>query len=159
MARTAVFSVDTVMFNIGTGERRVFPQGETDPGDAWSESPGGDPVGGKTVVQAATDVAKAQEVIDTLSRQIEANGADMARAAADRNTAVGMVEELEQARIAAETERDSALSAAKSLSAQLAQSLDYGKTMEARLAASEAQAATDVAATDVAKVVKAKAAV
>lgn len=68
--RAFVLAHDTWLYHPTEG-KRLFPAGETDPGGAWSDSPGGDPAGAKTVEAAMAEVAEANTRIEALGRQLE----------------------------------------------------------------------------------------
>lgn len=133
MTRAHVFAADTTLYHPGEGAR-VFPAGETDPGDAWSESPGGKPADKSTTRQAMLDLIAAQDQIDALGKQMVAKDHDLAVMASERDAANGKLGALEQRAIAAEAaaadaeartadymrERDAARQEAAALRGQLA---------------------------------------
>lgn len=102
MANPATLQVDTKLYCAAEPDGRVFPAGSPWPGDAWSDKVGGAPIGGDTVAQAAKDLLKAQEAIDSLSTQLQSKDHDLAVMAADRDAANGRVADLEQRALAAE---------------------------------------------------------
>ncbi|WP_332763933.1 hypothetical protein [Phenylobacterium sp.] len=118
MARPQVFSTDTYLYNVATGEKRLFPQGETDPGNAWSEKKGGDTAGAGTTAQAMKDLIAAQDQIEALQANLATQDASMAQLSGERDDAVGRVAGLEQDAIAAAKERDEALRSASDYMAE-----------------------------------------
>lgn len=113
MARPYVFTTDTHLFNIATGERRLFPAGETDPGDAWSEKEGGEAPGANTVASSLKDLIAAQDQIEALQAAAAASAAALDHIGKERDDAVKANDDLLQAKLAAEGERDAAMQAAR----------------------------------------------
>lgn len=112
MARSNVFTSDTYLFNTATGEKRLFPKGESDPGNAWSEKEGGEAPGSATTTQALKDLIAAQDQIERLQATLSTQDASMAVLAGERDAAAGKVEGLEQAAADAEKARAEAETAA-----------------------------------------------
>lgn len=134
MARQSVFSVDTVLFHPSEPQGRTFPAGETDPGPAWSERPGGKAPGEKTVGEAAKDLLAAHEQIEALQSQLETQAASMATLAGERDKAAGKLEAAESARAEAERDRDTAKAEAEEAVKAKNEALNYTKSLEAKLA-------------------------
>lgn len=101
MARQTVFTVDTILYNASEGAR-LFPAGETDPGGAWSDNPGGEPADKATTKQAMVDLIAAQDQIDGLGGQIARKDHDLAVIAKERDEANDKLADLEQRALAAE---------------------------------------------------------
>lgn len=101
MGRPFVFPVDTTLYHPSEGAR-VFPAGETDPGSAWTETRGGEPVDKGTIKQATKDLIAAQDQIDALGEQLNRKDHDLAVIGKERDEANGKVADLEQRAIAAE---------------------------------------------------------
>jgi hypothetical protein len=95
MGRPFVFNAPTTLYHPVEGER-TFPQGETDPGPAWTDRIGGAAVGAATTTQALKDLITAQEQIEDLEKRLMANGADLAKSAKTREEALAKVTGLEQ---------------------------------------------------------------
>lgn len=112
MARPYVFSIDTTLYHPTEGAR-TFPQGETDPGPAWSDKPGGDRSEGNTMASAAKDLIAANDRADALGVRLEAQAHDLAVAAKARENAEAKVAGLEQRAIEAEKALDAAIEAAR----------------------------------------------
>lgn len=87
MPRPAVFACDTWLYHPTEG-KRLFPQGEQDPGAMWSESPGGDPLGGNTAAAAVAELIEANDRIEQLGRQLEAKDKAITDLTAERDAAV-----------------------------------------------------------------------
>lgn len=113
MARSNIFTADTTLFNTATGEKRMFPKGESDPGNAWSEREGGEAPGSATTTQALRDLIAAQDQIERLQATLSTQDASMAVLAGERDAAAGKVAGLEQAAVEAGVARDQALDDAK----------------------------------------------
>lgn len=102
MANPAVLQADTKLYSAAEPDGRVFPMGEQWPGDAWSASRGGEPVGKGATKAAMKDLADAQDTIDQQSRQLASKDHDLATMAAERDAANGQIGDLEQRAIEAE---------------------------------------------------------
>lgn len=114
MARPHVFTSDTTLYHPSEGAR-IFPAGETDPGDAWHDSPGGAPADKGTTKQAMKDLIAAQDQMDALGAQLVAKDHDLAVIGAQRDEAAGKVADLEQRAIAAEKAAADAIEGATEL--------------------------------------------
>lgn len=101
MPRPNIFPCDTVLYHPAEGAR-TFPQGEQDPGNAWSEKPGGHELGGATIAQATRELIEANDRIDALGQTLAHKDHDLAVIAAERDSAVNATADLEQRAIAAE---------------------------------------------------------
>jgi colicin import membrane protein len=151
MSRPNVFSVPTRLWNAAEpGGWRTFQQGETDPGEAWSDKEGGETPGAVSSVALAGDLAKCHIQIADLQERLAANGSDMAESAKAREDALAKVAGLEQEVISANTARDEAEKVAASLTAErdaanatAARQKEAADAAEALLA--EAAAAKDAA--------------
>lgn len=108
MANPSVLNADTVLYSAAEPNGRLFPAGESWPGDAWSTNPGGDPLGEGLADGARKDVAKAQSRIDALTATVESNANDLAVSASERDAANGKVADLEQRALAAEQGQEAA---------------------------------------------------
>lgn len=137
MARPNTFTTDTVLYNIHSGERRTFPKGETDPGNAWSEKKGGDTAGASTTTQALKDLIAAQEQIEALQAAGATQDTSMAELAGERDAAVGKVAGLEQAAIEADRARDQALDDAKTYMTERDQAREASASLRAAIATLE----------------------
>ena len=134
MRNPAVLVAETRLFHPAEPEGRVFPAGETWPGDAWFDKPGGRDVGADTTKQAMKDLIAAQDTVDRLGGLLASKDHDLAVLAGERDAAKGALAALEQRAITAETalaasegaarnymqERDAARADAKRFSDQIA---------------------------------------
>lgn len=86
MPRQAVFTVDTILYHPIEGAY-AFPAGSPDPGNAWTDKPGGDAPGKESVAQAMKDLVAAQDHIEALQRQLASVEHDKANLAMERDAA------------------------------------------------------------------------
>jgi hypothetical protein len=84
--RPHVFPVDTILYHPVEGAL-LFPAGETDPGDLWKDSAGGDPEGDMTRDAAIRELSAANERIAQLGRKVEAMGLDLQTMSEERDAA------------------------------------------------------------------------
>lgn len=136
MPRPYVFSSDTTLYHPTEGER-VFPAGETDPGAAWSDKPGGDPVGTNAAVGALKDLIEANDRLDQMGQMAAQKDHDLAVMAKERDEAAGKVAELEQRAIAAEKAQAEAEEATHGYMVERDQARSELKAAQDKLAASE----------------------
>lgn len=108
MARPYVFSTDLKLYHPAEPEGRVFPAGSTDPGAAWSDSPGGDRSESKSVAGMARDLIEANDRADALAAIVSRNASDLAEMGKVRDEAVSKAAALEQRVADAERIRDEA---------------------------------------------------
>lgn len=99
MARPQVFNSDTTLYHAVEGAR-VFPAGETDPGAAWSDNPGGDR-SETSMPSVMKDLIEANDRADALGVRLDAQAHDMAATAAECTEAKEKLVASEQATIAA----------------------------------------------------------
>lgn len=112
MANPQNLTVATKLYSLAEPEGRIFPAGETWPGDAWSVNPGGTVAGANTTAQAMKDLIEAQDQNEALGRQLAAKDYSLAQAVALKEEALGKVDGLEQRVIAAEAKTEAAEKAA-----------------------------------------------
>lgn len=171
MANPSVLAADAILYSPAEPEGRLFPAGESWPGDAWSLNRGGEPVGKGATKQAMKDLIDAQDTIDSLSGQLASKDHDLAVMAADRDDATGKLSDAEQRAIEAEkaqtaaedaaraymTERDNARSEIQGLTDKLTAAGETIARLVGDLAAAEqltadANAALEAARAEIAKV-------
>jgi len=114
MARSYVFSTDLKLYHPAEPEGRVFPAGSTDPGAAWSDTPGGDRSESKSVAGMAKDLIEASDRADALAATVSRNASDLAEMGKVRDDAVAKAGALEQRVVDAERLRDQAQALAES---------------------------------------------
>lgn len=100
MARPQVFSSPTTLYHPIEGPR-VFPAGETDPGAAWSDNPGGDR-SETSMPSVMKDLIDANDRADALGVKLDKQAYDMAQTAADATAAKEALADAEQRAVAAE---------------------------------------------------------
>lgn len=133
MPRQAIFSADTVLFHATEG-KKLFPAGEQDPGPAWTDRRGGEPVGGATVASAAKDLLVAANTIETLESRLESQAADLDNMAQERDAATGALAAAEQRATDAEKARDEAVSAAEGLTQERDAATALNASLQAQIA-------------------------
>lgn len=104
MPRPAVFTTDTFLFHPVEG-KKLFPAGETDPGPAWHDKPGGPSVGQNATAEAMKDLIAAQDQIDGLGQQLASKDHDLAQMAKERDEANAKLADAEQRARDAESAR------------------------------------------------------
>jgi len=129
MARPYVFATETTLYHPSEPGGRTFGVGETDPGAAWTDSPGGAPAGEKTNSQALRDLIEADDRINALGETIAANARDLAEMGKERSEALAKVADLEQAAKDAEK----AKADAEALAAELTVERDTARAEAARM--------------------------
>lgn len=102
MANPNILPSTMLLYSTFAPEGRLFQQGEDWPGDAWSQRPGGEPIGGDAVAQAMKDLIEAQDQIDRLSQAVSSKDHDMAQMAKQRDDAVAELNGLKQSLLDAE---------------------------------------------------------
>lgn len=128
MARQHVFSVETRLWHPSDGWK-LFPVGETDPGSAWSEKEGGEPVGKASTEQALKDLIAAQDQIEAKDRLLVSKDHDLAQLAKAKAEAEAKVADLEQRAIAAEASG----AEAQTVAAAVTKERDEARAESARL--------------------------
>lgn len=136
--RQQVFSVETKLWHPSEGWR-VFPAGETDPGNAWSETEGGHPVGAASAAGALKDLIEANDQLDQMRQMMAAKDHDLAVMAKERDAANAKVSDLEQAGIDAVKARAAAEDAARGYMAERDTARAEMATANAKITDLEAQ--------------------
>lgn len=140
MARAAHFSTPTKLYHPTQGER-VFGVGEQDPGNAWSDKPGGD-TGSATTESALKDLIAAQEGSERMGRQVASAQHDAAQADRRAAEAVAALAESNQRAVDA----DKARVAAEEVAAQSTRERDMARgdveNLKGRIAQLEAEIET-----------------
>lgn len=140
MARPNVFPADTILYSASEPNGRLFPAGETDPGAAWTDKPGGAPVNSASTTAALQDLIAAQDRIETMGETIARNAADLDVAAKAREEAEAKVAGLEQDVIAAKQAQADAEATAQQLTAERDAANIALAAAQARIAALETPA-------------------
>lgn len=140
MARPNVFSTETKLWHAAEGWRK-FPAGETDPGGAWSEQEGGNPVGNNATAGALKDLIEANDRLDAAAEREAKKDHDLATMAAERDAANGKVADLNQRAIAAEKSQAEAEANAASYAQERSRAVEDLAVANRRIAALEAQVA------------------
>lgn len=112
MAHPAFLNAETMLYSPMEPEGRLFPAGSDWPGDAWSDKPGGEPVGGNAAAGALKDLIDANDRLDQQARVLASKDHDLAQASTAKEEALAKVADLEQRAIAAETAQGEAETAA-----------------------------------------------
>lgn len=131
MSRPFVLTRDTKLWHPQVGWQ-LFPQGSTDPGDAWSDREGGQMPGSETSLQAMRDLIAAQEQIEALQKLLDQQAAGAAAVAKERDEAVAVRLTLEQRAIVAETAQKVAEDAARQYMAERDQARAEVATLKAK---------------------------
>lgn len=134
MARPASFSSPTILYHPTEGPR-LFGVGEQDPGNAWSEMPGGDGVGSATTAQALKDLIAAQEQNEAMGRQLASAQHDAAQAGRRADEATEALSAAKQEAIDAIKARDDAEKVAADLTVERDAARAEAEGLRAKLAA------------------------
>lgn len=145
MPNPSILPRDMVLYSPAEPDGRMFIKGDQWPGDAWSEKPGGEPAGAKTAAAATADLGALRTQYEALQAQTDRLTHDLAQAAKDRDEAVAMLAEYEQAKNVAEKERDDAQEAARTLTEERDRLAANETTLNAKVAASAETEAARVA--------------
>lgn len=103
MAKFTILPADMKLYSPAEPKGRVFLAGESWPGDAWSDKPGGDEVGRGTVTQSLKDLEAAQKQADDLRSIVEGITHDLAQVSKERDDAMAQVAGLQAEVEAAKT--------------------------------------------------------
>lgn len=132
MAKYSEVPRDMPLYSVAEPKGRVFLKGESWPGDAWSDQPGGEMVGTGTVAQSLKDLNTAANQVNELRAIVESQGHDVAQAARERDEAVARADGLAQVAKDAQAAQAQAEDATKTLTEERDAARDEARQQAAR---------------------------